>query len=162
MHTKGKGTRMPRSPRRGGFTLIEIVVALTILITILGLGLFVSLDVYRGYTYRSERATVLALLTRARSHAMANIDQSPWGVCEDPGGGTYKLFRGEGYAASALVDESVPVAPAGQVSGLPPCTSGAGIVFTELTGTTSPATITVQQTGGPQTITINDEGTTFW
>lgn len=145
-----------------GFTLIEVIVAFAILALVLALGLYVSLDVYRGYTYRSERATVVALLTRARSHAMANIDQSPWGLCEDAGWATYILFRGAGYSASALVDESVPVAPAGQVTGLSTCTPGAGIVFSQLTGTTSAATITVQQSTGPATITINDEGTISW
>jgi prepilin-type N-terminal cleavage/methylation domain-containing protein len=147
---------------REGFTLIEIIVAVAILLCVLALGLLISLDVYRGYAYRSERATVVALLTRARSHAMANVNQAPWGVCEDAGGGVYKLFRGAGYSASAYVDESVPVAPAGQVTGLPACTSGAGIVFSQLSGTTTAATITVQETAGPQTVTINSEGAIIW
>ena|SRR3989344_885912 len=145
-----------------GFTLIEIIVAVAILVTLLALGLFISLDVYRGYTYRSERATVVALLTRARSHAIANINQSPWGLCEDAAGGSYILFRGAGYSASAFVGEEVPVAPAGQVTGLPACAPGSGIVFSALSGTTTAATITVQQSTGPATITINDEGTIIW
>ena len=157
---RSRSTSRPRSTR--AFTLIEVLVTLGILTAVLALGLFVSLDVYRGYSYRSERSTIVALLTRARSHAMANVGQSAWGVCENAGGGTYLLFRGTGYAAGAFVDEALPVAPAGQVAGIPACAPGAGVVFSALWGTTTPVTITVLQTGGPQTIAINHEGTIIW
>src|SRR4051812_20336941 len=116
------------------FTLVEIIVAVAILVTVLALGLFVSLDVYRGYTYRSERATLVALVTRARSHAMANINQSSWGLCKDAASGSYTLFRGTGYSASAYVDESVSAGRATAVSGLPDCALGGGIVFSALSG----------------------------
>jgi Tfp pilus assembly protein FimT len=154
---------MGTSLRRAGFTLVELVVVFGLLTMVLALGLFISLDVYRGFGNRSERATIAALLARARSHAIANVGESPWGVCEDTSAKTYALFRGAGYAAGAYVDETVPASGAATVTGMPPCAAGQGIVFAQLSGTTTATTTVVKEGAGPDSvISINDLGTIIW
>jgi prepilin-type N-terminal cleavage/methylation domain-containing protein len=142
-----------------GFTLIEVIVVIAILTIVMTLGLFMSLDVYRGYQYRSERGVLVALLERARSHAMANVGQSAWGLCKE--GDYYALFGGSAYSPGA-VEESIPASKAATVLGVPECSGGA-VVFAALSGTTTPATITVEQGTAPTaTITLNDHGTIIW
>src|SRR3989344_5249325 len=94
-----KGTRILRAKLKGGFTLVEVIVVIAIVGLIFGLGLFMSFDVYRGFSHRSERDVIVSLLERARSHAMANVGQSAWGFCEDAGN-NYIIFHGTVYAAS--------------------------------------------------------------
>ena|SRR3989338_5185391 len=147
-----------------GFTLLEVLIVIAIVSAIAALGLFISMDVYRGFLHRSERDTVVSLLERARSHAMANVGEESWGFCKE--GNNYVVFRGTSYTAGA-VEASVAAGDASQTQHIPDC-SGTGpdpiIVFDQLSGKPLAAVtqITVQQSGGTDTITINDQGTISW
>ena len=85
--------------KNNGFTLIEMTISVGILIVIMGLGLFLSMDFYRSYAFLTERNMVISILQKARSNAMANINEKPHGVYFEPN--NYVLFEGENYAASA-------------------------------------------------------------
>lgn len=63
-----------------GFTLVEILVSLSILTVILALGLFISMDFFRSYSFHSEQSVVVSLLQNARSQSMNNINQTRHGV----------------------------------------------------------------------------------
>lgn len=155
-----RGHALPK-PCGGGFTLLEILIVIAIIGLIAALGLFISMDVYRGFLHRSERDTIVSLLERARSHAMANIGGSAWGFCAL--GGNYVVFRGTDYP-TGTVETSVATSSA-LVTNIPYCGPNPGdvIVFAQLSGTTTPATISVQQGAAPAaTITINDHGTILW
>src|SRR4051812_11137981 len=91
------------SGRRAGFTLIEIVVTLGILSALFALGLLVSLDAYRATMSRSERDTIVAIVERARSHAVYNSSQSAWGACLL--GGQYVIFRGTDCAVTSTSEQ---------------------------------------------------------
>jgi prepilin-type N-terminal cleavage/methylation domain-containing protein len=151
-----------------GFTLLEILITMAILTIMMALGLFLSLDMYRGFTSRSERDVVVAVLQKARSRALANIDQTRWGVCYIAP--NYLLFRGA-YSAGAATNEPIPAAAAVTLAGFPACGSGSEIVFDQLTAklvpqlspSTAETTITISQTGRPdQTVAINNEGRINW
>lgn len=142
--------------QRKGFSLIELLVVLAIFATILSIGFFMSLDSYRSYLFHSEQNTLANILERARSLAMSNSYESPWGVCFDASS-QYVLFSGTQYSAGAANTAFIPSQRSTAVSGLPACASG-GITFTQLSGTTTPANITVTQNGHSKTITINYEG----
>src|SRR5690242_12740236 len=64
----------------GGFTLIEMLVAMAVLAVVIKLGLFLSLDFYKGTSYRSEKDVIISVLQKARSQSMNNIDQVQHGV----------------------------------------------------------------------------------
>lgn len=140
-----------------GFTLIEIVISMAILTIILGLGLFMSMDSYNAYLSRSERDTIVSLLQRARSHAMANSYQTSWGLCYIAP--DYIIFRGTACTAGVATNEVTPGNPVALITGL---TSVSPILFSQLSGTTTGGTITVTEGSKVSTISINHEGTIIW
>lgn len=81
-----------------GFTFIELLVVMAIIAILSGLGLLVSLDIYRSYSFNSERDVVLAFLQKARSQSLANINQQSHGV--HFAGDSYVLFAGNTYNSS--------------------------------------------------------------
>jgi prepilin-type N-terminal cleavage/methylation domain-containing protein len=138
-----------------GMTMVELLVTLAIFALIVALGLFMSFEAYRSATRRSERDTIVSLLERARSRAMANIDQSAWGVC----------YVAPNYVITKDVSTCTPhdsveanagVAGASDFSDFP-------IEFAQLTGNVSTdKTIIVRQAGKEEPITINHEGRINW
>ena len=137
---------------RPGFTLTEVLVVLGIFSLVAGLGLFMSMDAYRGYIHREERATIVGILQKARSRSMSNIHQTSWGVCFIAP--NYVIFRGSVCAQNISTNEIIPASPSTVTAGL----SAPGIVFSQIAGTTSPTSILVSQNGGTTTIDINEEG----
>lgn len=137
------------------FTLIEILIVIAIFTVLIALGLLMSMETLRGALHRSERDTVVSLLQRARSRALNNINQSPWGMCYLSG--NYIVFKGINCNIAAVVD-TVAANPGTATTGL----LAPGIVFSQLAGTTTPATVTVTQSGRTSTININYEGTIIW
>ena len=141
------------SPNKRGFTLIEILIAMAIMTVLIALGVFLGLDALRASYSRSERDTVVALLTQARSRSLANIDESAWGMCVS--GSSYVVFKGGVCDASAAGSEATPLGAGAAVSMNP-------VVFTAVSGTTTLAEIVITQQGRVSTTTINYEGTIIW
>lgn len=56
-----------------GFTLVEVLVVAALMAVIMGLGLMMSMDAFRGFSFRNDRDAVVAALQRARSQAINNI-----------------------------------------------------------------------------------------
>jgi prepilin-type N-terminal cleavage/methylation domain-containing protein len=74
-----------------GFTLIEMLVVLSLLMVCFSLGLFVSFSDERHTRFRSERQVVISALLKARSQAIADMCYRP--DCER--GGAHGVFFGE-------------------------------------------------------------------
>jgi prepilin-type N-terminal cleavage/methylation domain-containing protein len=142
-----------------GFTLIEISVALGIMMLLFTLGTLMSLDAFRGYTFRSERETIVSVLVRARSHSMANIDGSSWGVCFRSG--KYVLFKGVTCTTPQVSDEEFD-ANAGVASASNFSSTFPTVVFAQLSGQTSAASIQITEEGRTSSISLNHEGTIIW
>jgi prepilin-type N-terminal cleavage/methylation domain-containing protein len=139
-----------------GFTLIEVIIAIAIFIIMLSFGLFISMDALHSTYSRSERDTVVSLLSKARSRSLANIDGAAWGVCYISASQTYVLFSGATCDPSAATSE-VTSASAGVA-----VTWGAPAIFSQLSGTTSPTEIVLNEQNKTSTTTINYEGTIIW
>ncbi len=137
-----------------GFTLVEIIVVIAIFSTLVTLGLFMSMDTLRGTTHRSERDIVVSMLEKARSRALANIYQTPWGVCANAS--DYIIFRGTSCTAGLSTNEIISASAAN------PAIFSAPIVFSQLSATTTGGTVTIVQDGHTNTITINHEGAIDW
>jgi prepilin-type N-terminal cleavage/methylation domain-containing protein len=147
-----------------GFTLIEIVVAIAILGIILSFGLIVSLDSYRGYIFRTERSTIVSVLTRARNKSLANINQQPHGACYDDLNKNYVIFDGSSFAV-ATNPTTVQANPSVSIASNPNiflCGSNVGVVFAQLIGTTTRVDIGITQNNRVSTTSINYEGTINW
>ncbi len=153
-----------------GFTLIEIIVVIAVFTIVLGLGLFMTMDSYKGYSFRSERDVVVSVLGQARSRAVNNMYQTRWGVCYDNVGKNYVLFRGSTYTAGAATNEPIPANQAVTLSGFPLCSSASWVVFEQLTGALVPAlvphtqelAITITQDTRSSVVSINNEGRINW
>jgi prepilin-type N-terminal cleavage/methylation domain-containing protein len=144
------------------FTLIEILVVTAIFAVIIALGLLMSMETFRGTTFRSERDTMIGVLTKARSRSMANIKQSPWGVhyAGSPNF-TYTIFKGSTYVAGAATNEDLPGNKDSTVTGWPV----GDIVFSQLSGTTTAVVtppIAIAENSRTANVTVNYEGTITW
>jgi prepilin-type N-terminal cleavage/methylation domain-containing protein len=112
-----------------GFTLLEVVIVMAIMVIILGFGLFTTLDAYSGFIFRSERNNLVSILTRARSQALNNVNESPHGVCYiSP---NYILFRGPTCTPGLSTNEVIGGSSAVTVSGI---SQAKPVVFEQLTG----------------------------
>jgi prepilin-type N-terminal cleavage/methylation domain-containing protein len=143
------------SPRdnSSGFTIIEIIISVGILLVLASLGLFISMDFYRSYSLNYEENLVVGIIQRARSQAMANIDQTQHGACLI--GSNYMISEGSTCTGGA----TFPKANAAKVTWPTP------IIFNQLDGTCSacPLTVTISSSGkASASININNEGRIDW
>jgi hypothetical protein len=147
--------------------LVETLLVIGLFTFVFALGLFMTMETYRGYSRRSDRDTFVGVLERARSRAMANVNQHTWGVCYEttnPADPKYVIFSGASYA-SAFTTEFVPANPGVtfDLTSAPtlPCVSG-GIVFAQLTGNSSSASATLTEGGITSTVAVNAMGRVDW
>lgn len=149
-----------QSNSQSGFTIIEILVVLTIFIFIAGFALFVSMDSYRGFAFRSERDTIISVLQKARSQAISNIclgsgcsDGKPHGVRFT--GSQYIIFQGPSYASrDPSVDQIIAANSTLTFSPTPPI----DIIFNQLDATGAGGTFTINGSGHSSQISVNTEG----
>ena len=140
-----------------GFSLIELLIVVAIIVVISGLGLFVSLDFYKTYALNSERDIVVGILMKARNKAANNFNQSAHGVFVDSTG--YMVFQGSSYASrNTSYDELIKRNNSVTASGL------SEIVFEQLTGglTTSEGDVTLNNNVKSINISLNNEGRINW
>ncbi|MDP3741155.1 MAG: prepilin-type N-terminal cleavage/methylation domain-containing protein [bacterium] len=135
-----------------GFTLIEVIIGMGILATIAAFGLFISMDVYRGNSFHTERNIIISILQKARSRAVNNINQISHGVCFQSG--NYVIF--EGPTCPGTNPETFP--RGSSVSSTWP----SEIVFDQLTGNTIGGSITITDGARTSIVTINNEGRISW
>jgi prepilin-type N-terminal cleavage/methylation domain-containing protein len=143
-----------------GLTLIEILVVLGILALILAMTTVVNTDLFKGDIFRSEESTIVSLLQKARSRAMANMYDNTHGVCYDAVSDNYVLFRttcnpsastSERFPANVNISEN-----SGTTSPFPT------FIFDKLTGNTTGGTIHISDGVKATDIIINNEGTISW
>ncbi len=132
------------------FTLIEILIVVSIFSALAGMGLVMSMQTFRSGIHRSEVETVVSLLQKARSRALAHSEQSSWGVCYVAP--NYLLFKGS-------VCTGIETTPANTSF---PASFSASVIFSALSATTTGAVITVTEKGQVRTITVNGEGMIVW
>ncbi|MBI1838960.1 MAG: prepilin-type N-terminal cleavage/methylation domain-containing protein [Candidatus Colwellbacteria bacterium] len=140
-----------------GFSLIELLVVVAIFAVISSLGLAIGLNFYRGYVLNSERNIFVSILTKTRSKAVSNINQSPEGVFINSG--NYTIFQGSSYASrNQAYDEVISINPSVTPSGL------GEIVFGQLSGSLLTPSGDVNFTNGQRSVTVsvNDEGRINW
>src|SRR3989344_3351542 len=83
-----------------GFTLFEMLLAISILVILLAITGPISLNFYNIYQFDSEVDTLISLLEKARSSALANRNESAHGLYFDSG--AFVIFQGSSYASRAV------------------------------------------------------------
>ena len=140
-----------------GFSLIELLVVVAIIVVISGLGLFVGLDFYKTYALSSERDIVIGILMKARNRAANNFNESGHGIYINSDG--YTVFQGSSYASrNQTYDELIKRINSVTSSGLQE------IVFEQLTGNLTTSAGDVMLSNGVKSINIslNSEGRINW
>ena len=163
-----------RATARGatsGFTLIEILVVMGLLAIMAGLGLLMSMETFRGNSFRNERDTLVSALQMARSQAMDNMcfgggctDGKSHGVYIQTDGGNvqnYIIFQGDTYNSSDPINQTIPAASYNIHLGAPVINQ---IVFDHLSGNviTAGDIILAGQDGHTSTISVNSIGAISW
>lgn len=151
--------------RNKGFTLIEIIIVVAVLTIILSFGMTIDLNTFRGDTFLVEQSKIVSVLERARSHAMANMFNTDYGVCYFAP--DYVIFR-DGTCDKSSTDESIPANV--NISENSTTTFPPTIVFEQLTGNLKPQlippnseiNITISDGIKSANITINNEGAINW
>lgn len=133
-----------------GFTVIEISVVLALMGMLGVLGLFWTRALFDAGSLEGEQQTLVSLLTRERSYALSNR-AGVHRVCYDP----------EEHAYVTNEDEYTRVGTSITVEGLPACKEG-GVVFSALSATTTPISISLTQGERSVTIEVNREGYIEW
>ena len=155
------------SRNAAGFSLLEILMVIGLLAVVGVLGLFMSMDSFRGYAFRNERDTIISVLQKARSQAVSNVClQGTVPACTDgqPHGvhflaGQYIIFQGNVYVSgNSLNQVIVSNNPNAAVAGM------TDVVFSQLSGEAAPAgNITVSDSfGHTSVISINSAGQITW
>jgi prepilin-type N-terminal cleavage/methylation domain-containing protein len=139
-----------------GFTILEVLIVMGILSILVGLGLFIGNDFFKGYSLRLEKNTVVSALQKARSQSMNNIGQSNHGIYVTSDG--FAIFQGPSYdGRSTSFDQAISSDPSITHSGLNE------IVFSQLSGQSNASgTITLSNGISSTTISVNYEGAISW
>jgi len=139
-----------------GFTLLEMLVVIMLFAILGAFTVPYSARSYRNYQITSETKNVVNILRRAQISAMANTNQSRYGISF--GSTSYTLFQGSSFASrNATYDEVYPIATAISVS------APAEIVFEQFSGKPATnSTITLTSREKIQSIIIGKEGTISW
>lgn len=149
-----------RPQSANGFTLIEVLIVVSIVMILGALSLGIGVDGVRRTTVAEERTLLAEALTRARNRAMNNIDEKAHGVRVTAT--DIIIFEGSAYSASDPLNESATRNSDISISGP---TNPLTVVFTQLSGDVdSSQTGDIVVTNGAQqyTIAINTEGRINW
>lgn len=140
-----------------GFTFIEIIMVVAILMALAGLGLIFGIDFYKTYSLDTERNVVSSLLQKARSRAQNNFNQSPHGVYFQSNN-YYIIFQGASYALRNVdYDQLIPKNQAINISGI------SEIIFGQLSGDSQIAgNVILNNNKRTLIISINNEGGINW
>jgi len=151
--------------KNSGMTLIEIAVVVGLFAMLIALGLIMSMDVWRGSSFRSEQDIVVSLLYKARSRAISNINESSHGLYIDKQNEEYIVFEGDNYVGA--VDE-IPFdmsngftfedGPVGDTCDADSCE----VVFDARTGATDGESFLMSGQGKSREVVINPEGGITW
>jgi prepilin-type N-terminal cleavage/methylation domain-containing protein len=94
-----------------GFTLIEIVVVMSLIALLGSLGIYFGLDNFRGHSFHSDRDTLISALEHARAEAVSNAcsgtctNGKPHGVFIDTVNHKYIIFQGTSYANHLITND---------------------------------------------------------
>jgi len=136
-----------------GFTLVEILIVMTIISFIAVIGVIVSIDTYSRYIFRSDLDKVAILLQKARSSAINNVGGVSHGVYLDDND-DWILFRGTEYVEGEAFNYKIGRSKTATSTN----TCGNQVVFSRLTATTTDCGIIITEGNKVATTTINNQG----
>lgn len=140
-----------------GFTLLETLLVILIIVFLAALIFPLGLDFYKNQQLQTHSQQILQTLRRAQSKAMAGEQDSSFGVYFDNDNNKYILFKGNSYPTrDSQYDEVFDLPAIIAISGLP---DPPEIIFSKLEGKPNWAGNVILNSGGlTQAISINEIG----
>ena len=86
-----------RNKYHQGFTLLEVLIIVVLIGIFSTLGLFITIDFYKSYSFKAELNTVVSLLHKARADSLNNNNQTNHGLHIDSIQKKYILYEGDRY-----------------------------------------------------------------
>ncbi len=145
------------APRSKGFTLVEILISMGIMLILLGLTTPFTIRFYRRYQVITERNLLLSLLRQARTQSFAGAGSANHGVHIASASYTYTLFEGSSYATR---DQSKDLSF--EMSTNVTMTGPSDILFKYLSARTSSVSLTFDNGTRQEKIYVNKEGRIDW
>ncbi|MEK7616348.1 MAG: prepilin-type N-terminal cleavage/methylation domain-containing protein [Patescibacteria group bacterium] len=141
--------------QRRGFTLIEVLISLSILTILLGLSVPFVLNFYERYQIDSERAKFVSLLRQARTMSLGGEGSADHGMYIS--GTQFTVYEGANYATrNTAKDQTSERETNVDITGPTEAT------FAYLTGTTASQSFILDNRVKQNTIHVNTEGTIDW
>lgn len=144
--------------KTSGFTLLEVMVVVTIVSICASLSLFFTVSSFKQQARQSEVDAIATYITESRNMALQNQTTLPHGIALYPDDYLgYVQFVGESYSTSEVTSR---VFIPGRYELLVGGSSTNEVVFTSPFGTTTPVVIIFsdQQSTATTSLTINYEG----
>lgn len=146
-----------------GFTLIELIITLGIIVLLAGVGFLGILNYKNNQSVNSTAQGIARVLRNAQNRSLSQEGGSVWGVhFENPSSANdfYDLFHGVSYATSGLVSRAAFTSGVEFV--LPSSGSSSTVIFYSVTGLPdNPLIVKISLTAAPSvssTIIINQNG----
>ena len=138
-----------------GFTLMEVLISMGILVILLGVSTPFVLHFYRRYILDSERGALLTLMRRARTMSMAGTGSSDHGV--HIASDQFTLFEGSSYAMrNQSKDQTF------SYNDIVVITGQSDILFKYLSGESSSTSFRLDNGNKQSSIYVNTEGRIDW
>ena len=149
---------------KSGFTLVEMLVVLALIVIVGNFALLVSFDTYRASSYESDRGSLISLLHHARAQAVDDVCAGS-GCMHGAAHGVsiqadkYVLFQGSTYASRDVDEDSVVDTNPSVVHG-----GLSEVVFEPSSGNplVTGDVVLMTANGHQSTITIGREGQIGW
>lgn len=153
-----------RSRGNRAFTLIEVMIVLSVLALTLSLSFGIHTLTLEHYSFYEERSKIILLLYRARSDAMNGICYgTTCGGAESHGvyltGNQAILFQGEQYKMSSVTQDTIDLSPYMLLA------TSTEIRFQANSGNASSSSFQIYSVSGDaltSSIEVNSEGRIYW
>lgn len=130
-----KGQKSKVNGSTTGFTIIEVILSLAIVVIVAGVTVSSLSRVNQDKALTLEAQKVISLLVKARSETLSAKGDSAYGVHFEERKAV--LFKGSSYSAGASTNEMQPLNDAVKISSVTLTGGGADVLFKKLTGTTA-------------------------
>lgn len=138
-----------------GFTILEMLFVIGILMAMFAIGVPVAFDFYTNYELVTERDNLVSILNHTRGESMTGEGSDSHGVFL--GANSYTVFEGPSYASRfTQFDRNISRVDLIQVTG------PSELVFESLSGRSVSSSFTLSNGVRSFTVNVNAEGLVTW
>ena len=138
-----------------GFTILELMLVIGVLVIIVSLGFPIAFDFYKNYQLQAERDRFISLLETTRNSSMINLNQASHGVHWD--NDNFITFEGSSFATrNQSQDQNFPRAKTISVAG------PNEIIFNSLSGQADSSIFVFNNGVKSFNVYVNQEGQINW